>query len=51
MFFKIYYVKDNNMQFVNVLAEDLVGTLNTFRKSDITKLLCIQDCYGERFML
>lgn len=52
MYFKIYYVKDNSMQFVNVLAENLVDTLNTLRKSDnITKLLCIQDCYGERFML
>ncbi len=52
MFFKIYYVKDNSMQYVNVLAENLVDTLNTLCKSDnITKLLCIQDCYGERFML
>jgi len=51
MLFKIYYVKDNNMYFVNVLAENLVDSLNTLRKSDITKLLCIQDCYGERIML
>ena len=51
MFFKIYYVKDNNMTFVNVLAENLIDKLNTLRKSDNTKILCIQDCYGERFML
>ena len=24
MLFKIYYVKDNSMQFVNVLAENLI---------------------------
>lgn len=51
MLFKIYYVKDNNMHFVNVLAENLVDSLNTLRKSDNTKLLCIQDCYGEKFAL
>ncbi len=51
MLFKIYYVKDNNVHFVNVLAENLIDSLNTLRKSDNTKLLCIQDCYGERFML
>lgn len=51
MLFKIYYVKDNNVHFVNVLAENLIDSLNTLRKSDNTKLLCVQDCYGERFML
>ena len=51
MLFKIYYLRDNNMCFVNVLAENLVDSLNTLRKSDNTKLLCIQDCYGERFLL
>jgi len=51
MLFKIYYVKDNNMSFVNAPAENLIDSLNTLRKSDNTKLLCIQDCYGERFML
>lgn len=51
MLFKIYYVKDNNVHFVNVLAENLVDILNTLRKSDNTKLLCIQNCYGERFLL
>ena len=51
MLFKIYYVKDNNMHFVNVLAENLVDSLNTLRKSDNTKLLCIQDGYGEKFAL
>lgn len=51
MLFKIYYVKDDNMHFVNVLAENLVDSLNTLRKSNNTKLLCIQDCYGEKFAL
>lgn len=51
IYYKIYYVKDNSMRFVNVLAENLVDSLNTLRKSDNIRLLCIQDCYGERFML
>lgn len=51
MLFKIYYVKDNIMSFVNVSAENLIDKLNTLRKSDDIRLLCIQDCYGERFML
>ena len=51
MLFKIYYVKDNNMRFISVPVENLVDILNTLRKSDNTKLLCIQDCYGKRFML
>lgn len=51
MLFKIYYIRDNIMRFVNVPAENLIDTLNTLRKSDNTKLLCIQDCYGKRFML
>ena len=51
MLFKIYYVKDNNVHFVNVLAENLVDSLNTLRKFDNTKLVCIQDCYGGKFML
>ena len=51
MLFKIYYVRDDNMRFINVLAENLIDSLNTLRKSDNTKLLCIQDCYGKRFML
>lgn len=51
MLFKIYYIKDNNMSFVNVPAESLVEKLNALRKSDNTKLLCIQDCYGEKFAL
>ena len=51
MIFKIYYVRVNKMSFVKALAEYLVDILNTLRKSDDTKLLCIQDCYGEKFML
>ena len=51
VYYKIYYVKDNMMTFVNVLAENLIDKLNTMRKSDNIRLLCIQDCYGERFML
>ena len=51
MLFKIYYVRDNKMSFVKVLAENLIDILNTLRKSDDVKLLCIQDCYGKKFML
>ena len=51
MLFKIYYVKDNIMTFVNVLAENLIDKLNALRETDNVRLLCIQDCYGERFML
>lgn len=51
VYYKIYYVKDNMMAFVNVLAENLIDSLNTMRKSDDIRLLCIQDCYGKRFML
>lgn len=51
MLFKIYYVKDDRIFFINVPAENLIDKLNTLRKFDNTKLLCIQDCYGERFML
>ena len=51
MLFKIYYVKDNIMSFVNVPAENLIDKLNTLRKFDNTKLVCVQDRYGEKFML
>ena len=51
MLFKIYYVRDNKMSFVKALAENLIDILNTLRKSDDVKLLCVQDCYGKKFML
>ncbi len=51
MLFKIYYVKDNRMSFVNVSAENLIDKLNALHQLENTKLVCIQDCYGERFML
>ena len=51
MIFKVYYIRDNKMSFVKVLAENLIGILNTLRKSDDIKLICIQDCYGKKFML
>ena len=49
MLFKIYYVRDNNIHFVNVPAENLIDSLNTLRKSENTKLLWIRDWNGERF--